>query len=208
MTTMTIIDTTNHYEVVQSQVIEMLTEDYMKERNLSDEEANELAVETVTEAMDSESYDYLWDLAWEEELESAENIITRLIKDYEKRYKTTVSYIAWKGERSSHYGAIGGNGASCVAVKDWEAHQPFINTLPTGEYGTKLEVETGKDGGVILEVSDHDGTNHTSLVLITESMIERNTTEDNYYWEDIAEQLAQKREPVKVSKSLLERITK
>ena len=111
MTTMTIIDTTNHYEVVQSQAIEMLTEDYMEERNLSDEEANELAVETVTEAMDSESYDYLWDLAWEEELESAENIITRLIKDYEKRYKTTVSYIAWKGERSSHYGAIGGNGA-------------------------------------------------------------------------------------------------
>jgi len=138
---------------------------------------------------------------FEEDLYFAGEVLEGVIDNYEARYNTTVEYVAWIGERYSQYGAIGGNGASAVAVKEYDRDNPH-NAFVLGDSMT-IDVETGKDGGFNLAVGDHDGTTSTQLVLLTENMLDK---WGGYYRDESAEQLAPEKNPIKLSQKVIESI--
>lgn len=129
---------------------------------------NELPQDTDTEefgnesAMDSYS-DYLQD-----EIDYISDVIYRFVARYEKRYNTTITDVAFIGGRSSHYGSIGGAGASVGRVKDIEDIESIF-------MADEFSISITDNKNLQFNAYDHDGTNSMQMVLMTEN--ERNKVE-------------------------------
>lgn len=87
---------------------------------------------------------------------------------YNKRYNTVISSELWIGKRSSHYGSIGGAGASVAAL--------------VGNIEELIDMSNAQDFDIVitdekyLEINfhDHDGTNSMKLSFIPESLEYKN----------------------------------
>lgn len=146
--------------------------------------------------MDTASNEYMenTEAVFQEDLDNAGYFLEAVVNNYEKHYKTNVEFIAWVGERFSQYGSISHNGATAVAVKEYDPRHPERAFVLADH--VQVTIETGKDGGFNLTLSDHDGTNSTQLVLITESMLDK---WGGYYRDESALQLAPERKPITIS---------
>lgn len=122
------------------------------------------------------------------------------LADYQEKY-SDIMFIAWVGERYSHYGAIGGGGASCHTLRRYQSELNFSDHIPTGDYGTTIEVTD--EGHIELTVYDHDGNNTVKLVVLTTNMIDSADREDYSSWDYVAEDLLESRPFFKVPKRLL-----
>lgn len=120
------------------------------------------------------------------------------ISRYEKRYNTTINSVCIIGARSSHYGAIGGNGAvGGHSVENFKSVQNWLNELILSCDDINIFIDENKRFNI--EMLDHDGINATHLYLATER--EYNLI-DNY--EDVDCYLYNKgKKPVKLDNEII-----
>lgn len=158
--------------------------------------------DTITNANYLEQDDF--EMYYYMETEDTNTLLFSLVENYEKRYKTSVRFIALLAKRASHYGAIGGNGATGYSLKETET--PFEDWFHNAD---ELELSIKGDRTIQGARYDHDGTDYFTLAFITENMIEKqggSAFQEGYtYEEDVAEELINKGKvkPVKVPKALL-----
>lgn len=114
---------------------------------------------------DDLDYDMLSGVAqmfYEEDLSCISWELQDFIKRYEKRYKTSVVDVVFLGGRSSHYGSIGGAGASVgISAGGTDIQEMYFNANDI-EYGIT-------DGFLTLRTFDHDGSNFMEMILVTQN---------------------------------------
>ena len=102
-----------------------------------------------------------------DEMHYIQSELEAFITRYEKRYNTTINSVCIIGARSSHYGAIGGNGAvGGHSVKNFKSVQNWLNELILSCDDINIFIDENKRFNI--EMLDHDGTNSTKLYLATE----------------------------------------
>ena len=102
-----------------------------------------------------------------DEMHYIQSELEAFITRYEKRYKTNIHSVCVIGARSSHYGAIGGNGAvGGHSVEDFKTVQNWLSELILPCDDINIFIDENKHFNI--EMLDHDGTNSTSLFLATE----------------------------------------
>lgn len=127
--------------------------------------------ELASDIVNDDYYQY-----YEDELDNVFYSVENFIKRYEKRYKTSVSLLAFIGSRSSHYGSIGGNGAIVGRIVELDSFHDI------GTDSDSIELKINENKNLELIRHDHDGTNTMSMILVTESEIER--IENKYGYAD------------------------
>lgn len=102
-----------------------------------------------------------------DEMDYIQSELNNFISRYEKRYNTTISSVCIIGARSSHYGAIGGNGAiGGHSVENFKTVQNWLNELILSCDDINIFIDENKR--LNIEMLDHDGINATHLYLATE----------------------------------------
>ena len=102
-----------------------------------------------------------------DEMHYIQSELEAFISRYEKRYKTNIHSVCIIGARSSHYGAIGGNGAvGGHSVENFKSVQNWLSELILSCDDINIFIDENKHFNI--EMLDHDGTNSTSLFLATE----------------------------------------
>ena len=91
--------------------------------------------------------------------------IENAVKTYEKQYHTSVGGFLQLSKRSSHYGAIGGNGLTGGRYVD------SVEDLFCSKNAMDLRVYLDEDG-LHFDYYDHDGVNATTLKFITDTILE------------------------------------
>ena len=95
-----------------------------------------------------------------DELEFVTDCLQEFIRRYEVRYNTNIEHVAFIGTRSSHYGSIGGAGVTVgrmIAAED----------LKEVFYGEEFSIGITDNNTLHFSTHDHDGSNHTEMILIT-----------------------------------------
>lgn len=131
-------------------------------------------------------------------------VLDRIVKWYEKRYNTVAHSLVFIGQRSSHYGRIGGNGAEGGYYCDAQDTEKLFDHL--GGDDVRIYIENGI---VNVEEYDHDGTNHTEMYILTENEWEiLDAREDGYQDSyDVVNFVNSKgKNPVKVPNKLMKSI--
>ena len=107
------------------------------------------------------------------------NDIENTVKAYEKQYHTSVGGFLQLSERSSHYGAIGGNGLTGGRYVD------SVEDLFSSKNAMDLRVYLDEDG-LHFDFYDHDGVNATTLKFITDTVLENqdNATDEQGFTYD------------------------
>ena len=108
-----------------------------------------------------DTFEYEEDFDSEYIYEYCKDELENFINRYEKRYHTTVNGILLIGERESHYGWIGGNGA-----KGYRLIENVEQLFNTYSDDMKIYVENGL---INVDYFDHDGATHSTIKLISES---------------------------------------
>ena len=146
----------------------------------SDEFREDFVLLNEEEPTDEFLIDYCHNIT-RDELENLAYEFKAFIKRYETRYKTCVVDLVFKGERSSRYGAIGGNGANV-------GYQLNGTDLSKMYYGSADHIQyTINDFDKLQLVTyDHDGCNSMEVILITQKDEERF---DGSQYDDIREYL-------------------
>ena len=102
-----------------------------------------------------------------DELDYIQSELSNFISRYEKRYNTNIHSVCIIGARSSHYGAIGGNGAvGGHSVENFKSVQNWLNELILSCDDINIYIDEEKHFNI--EMLDHDGINATHLYLATE----------------------------------------
>lgn len=84
------------------------------------------------------------------------------VHEYEKRYRTKVVALLAVNHRSSHYGAIGGNGA--VGYRLIESNTDLLELIRDD-----FEFRISDNRELLLITGDHDGYNTIRFMAVTES---------------------------------------
>ena len=139
---------------------------------------------------------------YEDEKVYVGSVMEKLIEGYEKQYHTTISAMVLLASRYSRYGSIGGNGAQGYRVikgteligknVHWQADDLQI-VLENNE----LHVNT----------FDHDGTDLSVVVFITENEYNKAVDASYYDYEDILVDLANKKKATRFSNKIIKEIT-
>lgn len=109
----------------------------------------------------------LYDNIFTDEMDYIQSELENFISRYEKRYNTTINSVCIIGVRSSHYGAIGGNGAiGGHSVENFKTVQNWLSQLILSCDDINIFIDENKNFNI--EMLDHDGTNSTKLYLATE----------------------------------------
>ncbi|WP_281512330.1 hypothetical protein [Mammaliicoccus vitulinus] len=107
--------------------------------------------------------EYLQQELMDDSLWMLNDALSKFVKDYEKRYKTSIAAFAFVGERASHYGAIGGNGRICGVP----CENKDIGEALEGCDGFEFNIT--EDKTFELRKIDHDGSNFMELRLVTQN---------------------------------------
>jgi len=91
--------------------------------------------------------------------------IENVVKAYEKQYHTSVGGFLQLSKRSSHYGAIGGNGLTGSRYVD------SVEDLFSSKNAMDLRVYLD-EAGLHFDYYDHDGVNATTLKFITDTVLD------------------------------------
>ncbi|MDU4503737.1 MAG: hypothetical protein E7J02_12180 [Staphylococcus warneri] len=102
-------------------------------------------------------------------LDNANYLLKTFVHEYELRYKTEIKAISSIGERTSWYGAIGGNGQDVGVASETI---DFAHLL-SGCEDFKIQINDNKTLTIVKH--DHDGSNYMNLVLLTNKEVA------NYY---------------------------
>lgn len=181
--TKTILDTRGFYEEELRGAYLQLLEEWAEDQDRFDE----------PEDMDDTAYSWANDMNTESihmERDYIQEELDRFIKRYEKRYGTSINTLLFVGSRYSHYGAIGGNGASLGGTAD-DLRDLFRQLCPDD-----YSIEVSEENTLVINTGDHDGTNRFEMVLITENEAERAENA----WEDIRDMFRDKK-PTKLDKA-------
>lgn len=139
--------------------------------------------ELASDIVNDDFYQY-----YEDEIDNVFYSLENFIKRYEKRYKTSVSLLAFIGSRSSYYGAIGGNGAIVGRIVELDSFHDI------GIYSDSIELRVNENKSLELVRRDHDGTNTMNMILVTESEIEKIENKYGYVdHSDILREIANKK---------------
>ena len=122
-----------------------------------------------------EDFEYLSDYLKEDTIK----LIEAAVLVYEKQYHTSVGGFLQLSKRSSHYGAIGGNGLTGGRYVD------SVEDLFSSIIALDLRVYLDEDG-LHFDFYDHDGVNATTLKFITDTVLENqdNATDENGFTYD------------------------
>lgn len=146
----------------------------------SDEFREDFVLLNEEEPTDEFLINYCHDIT-RDELDYLAHEFNNFIKRYEERYKTSVVDLVFKGKRSSHYGAIGGSGASV----GYRLNGTDLSDMYYGN-ADHIQYSINDDGKLQLVTFDHDGYNCMEIILITQRDEERF---DGSYYDDIREYL-------------------
>lgn len=138
------------------------------------------------------------------EKEYTVEILDRIVKWYEKRYNTVAHSLVFIGQRSSHYGRIGGNGAEGGYYCDAQDTEKLFDHLNGDDVRIYIE-----NGIVNVGEYDHDGTNYTEMYILTESEWEVLDAREEGYQDsyDVVNFVNNKgKNPVKVPNKLMKSI--
>ena len=114
--------------------------------------------------------------------------IENVVKTYEKQYHTSVGGFLQLSKRSSHYGAIGGNGLTGGRYVD------SVEDLFSSKNAMDLRVYLDEDG-LHFDYYDHDGVNATTLKFITDTVLESQdnaTDEQGFTYDQTIDYLLEK----------------
>ena len=100
--------------------------------------------------------------------------IENVVKAYEKQYHTSVGGFLQLSKRSSHYGAIGGNGLTGGRYVD------SVEDLFSSKNAMDLRVYLDEDG-LHFDYYDHDGVNATTLKFITDTVLDNQDNATDEY---------------------------
>lgn len=145
----------------------------------SDEFRKDFVLLNEEEPTDDFLINYCHDIT-RDELDYLTYEFNAFIKRYEERYKTCVVDLVFKGKRSSHYGAIGGNGAVGYRLNGTDLSEMYYGSADHIQY------TINGDGKLQLTTYDHDGCNSMEVILITQKDEERF---DGSQYDDIREYL-------------------
>lgn len=116
--------------------------------------------------VDNLNYDILSEVAqmfYEDDLNYISCELKDFIQRFEKRYKTSVVDIVFLGGRSSHYGSIGGAGASVgISAGGIDLQEMYFNV-------DDIEYNIDSNGYLNLVTYDHDGRNYMTMILVTQN---------------------------------------
>lgn len=134
------------------------------------------SMEEFGEVREPEQYDYETHHEFvEEDIEVMALELKEVVKRHEKRYNTHVDSVVFFGGRSSHYGSIGGNGASVGRIAD-------LDNLIELFYGADIfRVNVTDEGTLEVIKADHDGSNYMEMYLFTVNQMEK--IERKYGWD-------------------------
>lgn len=172
-----LMDTMEYYNSACLSEAEMYLEDEASESVTEEEREHALALiekgdgYEACEFLDLEVDYYISQDYFNCEMESVKSILDALIKRYEARYNTEIVSLLLVANRYSHYGSIGGNGATGYRFitdtdlfsVDWNADD------------IRIAIE---DGVLKFTTYDHDGVNNATLKLITRNMLD--SAEEKY----------------------------
>ena len=119
------------------------------------------------------------DFAYDYYTEDTIKLIEAAVLAYEKQYHTSVGGFLQLSKRSSHYGAIGGNGLTGGRYVD------SVEDLFSSKNAMDLRVYLDEDG-LHFDFYDHDGVNATTLKFITDTVLENqdNATDEHGFTYD------------------------
>lgn len=102
----------------------------------------------------------------EDDVNYIESVLRAFVRRYEARYRTSINSFLFKGHRSSHYGSIGGGGASV-------GKHVYLDSLTDMLIGDRVEMWVDDCKNFQVRTYDHDGANYMDLILITDSEFDK-----------------------------------
>lgn len=98
--------------------------------------------------------------------------LMNFMQRYADRFNSEFAGILWQGERSSHYGAIGGNGSDLGAYTD------TLEDLVDMSQAQEFRIYITDNNTLAIDFIDHDGTNTLEACYISTKMEERSDAVD------------------------------
>lgn len=144
---------------------------------------------TEEEGFDLNTVDWSWQ-AWEDEKDYFKSFLDEEIKKYEKRYNTTVEYIALAGRVGLWNGSpVGGR----MIYRD-ENPLEYMGDVDS------IEISIGEDRVITLLGHHHDGTHEMHIYFITENKVKQLINDDGQWDYRDFEKIYEEFSPLKLTK--------
>lgn len=120
------------------------------------------------------------DIMYKDQKDEADLFLELALDWYERKYHTTIGATLLSGQRSSHYGSICGNNQNGGILIDLKSRSNIISNIIDNISWSfdDILVEYTEDKKISITTYDHDGSNHTQLRFVPESILNSNIDPD------------------------------
>lgn len=133
-----------------------------------------------THDLQSTDDEYTFDIMYQDQKDEADLFLELALDWYEKKYHTTIGATLLSGKRSSSYGSIAGNNQNGGILIDLKSRSNIISNIIDNISWSfdDILVEYTDDKKISITTYDHDGSNHTELRFVPESVLNSNIEPD------------------------------
>jgi len=137
---------------------------------------------TLINTFDLQSTDdeTIFDIMYQDQKDEADLFLELALDWYEHKYHTTIGATLLSGKRSSCYGSIAGNNQNGGILIDLASRSNIISNIINNISWSfdDIIVEYTEDKKISITTYDHDGSNHTQLRFVPESVLNSNIDPD------------------------------
>lgn len=133
-----------------------------------------------TQDLQSTDNEITFDIMYQDQKDEADLFLELALDWYEQKYHTTIGATLLSGKRSSGYGSIAGNNHNGGILIDLKSRSNIISNIIDNISWSfdDILVEYTDDKKISITTYDHDGSNHTELRFVPESILSSNIDPD------------------------------